>query len=86
MARIIDLPGCENEAAGPLLTLRDVAERLNFSEAAVRKLIQRGELSGFKIGNRFRISPQDLAEYLDQQRVVTPSARDWSDFRLSRSS
>lgn len=69
----------------PLLSVHDVAELLNLTEATVRRLLRRGELEAFKISNQYRIAPEAVSQFLEQQRISTPAARDWSDFRLPRS-
>jgi excisionase family DNA binding protein len=45
------------------LTVREIAEKLDFTEEWVRDLITRKELKATKIG-RWRISPEDLEEFI----------------------
>lgn len=54
-----------------LLTVQDVAETMKVSEKTVRRLIKRGDLSAYKVGERgqLRIKECDLEEYLEAQRV-----------------
>lgn len=54
-----------------LLTLRDVAEALQVSERTIRRLVNRGDLVGFKVGDRgqVRVKSEDLEAYLERQRV-----------------
>lgn len=54
-----------------LLTLREVADALQVSEKTVRRLVNRGDLAGFKVGDRgqVRIMQEDLDAYLQTQRV-----------------
>jgi excisionase family DNA binding protein len=47
-----------------LLSLSEVAERLNISLITVRRLIERGELPSLKIGKVRRVKPADLEAYL----------------------
>jgi len=58
--------------AGPtteLLTVPDVARRLNLSDKTVRRMIQAGELEAYQIRRQWRISERDLCAFLAQQRV-----------------
>jgi len=41
-----------------------VAERLKVKEELVRELIRRGELHAFRIGKAYRITDDDIDEYL----------------------
>ncbi len=54
-----------------LLTVQDVAETMKVSEKTVRRLIKRGDLAAYKVGERgqLRIKECDLEEYLEAQRV-----------------
>lgn len=47
-----------------LLTLEDVAKRLNVSVATVRRLINDGELRAIKVRSQLRVRPSDLNDYL----------------------
>jgi len=42
----------------------DVAERLKVKEELIRELIRRGELHAFRIGKAYRITDDDIDEYL----------------------
>lgn len=61
-----------------LLTLREVAEALQVSEKTIRRLVSRGELVGFKVGDRgqLRVKSEDLEAYLERQRVHVCSQAD----------
>lgn len=54
-----------------LLTLREVADALQVSERTIRRLVSRGDLTGFKVGDRgqVRVRNEDLEAYLERQRV-----------------
>lgn len=47
-----------------MLSVRDVAIRLNCSEATVRRMLRAGRLPGIKVGADFRISPMALAGWI----------------------
>lgn len=51
-----------------LLSIQGVAAFLNLSTKTVRRLIDRGELSAFKLGSQWRIHPRDLDDFLFAQR------------------
>jgi excisionase family DNA binding protein len=52
-----------------LLTLADVADRLNTSERHIRRLVFERRIPYRKIGKFVRFHPDDLAEYIASQRV-----------------
>jgi excisionase family DNA binding protein len=47
-----------------LLTLEEVAKRLNVSVATVRRLINDGELKAIKVRFQLRVKPSDLEDYI----------------------
>jgi len=49
----------------PLLSVADVAERLNVSEKTVRRQIKDGSLPSHRVGRNLRISEDDLRAYLN---------------------
>lgn len=54
-----------------LLTIPEVAEAMKVSEKTVRRLIKRGDLPAFKVGDRgqLRVEEQELERYVESQRV-----------------
>jgi excisionase family DNA binding protein len=50
----------------PLLTARQVAERLHLHRNTVKRVIARGELDVYRLGSRgdIRVSEEQLARYL----------------------
>lgn len=54
-----------------LLTLQDVAETMKVSEKTIRRLIKRGDLAAYKVGERgqLRVKEYDLERYVEAQRV-----------------
>ncbi len=65
MAPMADLPR--------FLQLADVAEVLSTSSAQVYAMVRRGELPAIKIGGRgqWRVSVEDLEDYIAQQKAAT---------------
>ncbi len=54
--------------AGPLLTLKQVAQMLGVSERTVYRLMEEGELHPFKMGKSWKFEQSDLEAYLDRLR------------------
>ena len=52
-----------------LMTTEEVAEYLKVDVVTVRRLINRGELGGYRVGGEFRFTESDLENYLKIQRV-----------------
>jgi CTP synthase len=59
-----------------LLTLEDVADRIKVSVSTVRRWVKSNELKSIKVGNRgqYRISMEDLEEFLAEQEAKQPDA------------
>ena len=51
-----------------LLTVEDVAKRLQVHPEVVRRYLRSGELRGIQIGGRWRIAEEDLAAFIEDQR------------------
>jgi excisionase family DNA binding protein len=52
-----------------LLTTEEVAEYLKVDVVTVRRLINRGELGGYRVGGEYRCTESDVENYLKMQRV-----------------
>jgi excisionase family DNA binding protein len=52
-----------------LMKLGEVARWLGVSEKTVRRYVKSGELPSVFVGNAYRISEEDIAEYLKRARV-----------------
>ena len=52
----------------PALMVSEVARRLNVRANTVRRLIQDGELIGFKVGRQWRVEERDLNAYIRRQK------------------
>jgi excisionase family DNA binding protein len=61
------------------VTVREVAEHLELSETAVRRLIAAGTLPHHKFGGAIRITAEDMREFLDatkgKRTGMTPKAK-----------
>jgi len=47
-----------------MLSLAEVAYRLNVSAQTVRRLIESGQLTGVKVGKQWKVKPEDLEDYI----------------------
>ena len=56
-----------------LMTVDQVAERLQVNEQTVRKWLREGELTGVAFGGRtgWRVSEDDLRTFLDRKRFAS---------------
>jgi len=54
-----------------LLSIQEVAETMKVSEKTVRRLIKRGSIPAYKVGERgqLRVKEGDLERYVEAQRV-----------------
>lgn len=54
-----------------LFTLQEVAETMRVSQRTVRRLIKRGDLAAYKVGDRgqLRVKERDIEGYLESQRI-----------------
>jgi excisionase family DNA binding protein len=55
------------------ITVRDVAAYLNVTEKTVYRLVQRGELPGFKVAGAWRFRRRDIDAWIEEQKRVAPS-------------
>ncbi len=51
-----------------MLTPGEVAERLKISVYSVRRWIKKGELPAYRVGRAWRISADDLAQWLSERQ------------------
>jgi excisionase family DNA binding protein len=51
-----------------ILDADEVAKLLRLNEQTVKRLANRGELPGFKIGGRWRFKRQDIENYIEEQK------------------
>ncbi len=47
-----------------MLTLSEVASRLNVSIETVRRLVKDGSLKAVRVGNQLRVKPEELEDYI----------------------
>lgn len=57
-------------AEQPYLTIEEVAKRFGVNVTTVYRLVKRGKLPAFKIGNQWRFSQMRLQEWVeDHERI-----------------
>src|SRR2546430_1150509 len=52
------------------MTSEEIAELLHVDPVTIRRLINKGELSAYRIGADYRFAPSDLQDYLQRQRIA----------------
>jgi excisionase family DNA binding protein len=58
---------------GQVLTTAQVAELLQVNPRTVQRAIRRGELKAHRVGRVYRVVDQDLREWWEAIRTVSPS-------------
>ena len=53
-----------------ILTVTDVAERLQLDPETIRRYINRGDIVAYKIGKEWRIEEDDLMEFIRRKSNV----------------
>ena len=53
-----------------ILTLEEVAEKLKLSEQTVRRYLRENKITGFKLGNSWRVKEEELMKFIDEQTVT----------------
>jgi excisionase family DNA binding protein len=66
MTKIAKLPQPDRPAAPRLLTIKDVAERLQVSPRTIHRVVANGDLTVIRIGRAVRVSEEALKAFLTQ--------------------
>jgi excisionase family DNA binding protein len=53
-----------------LMTSEEIAELLHVDPVTIRRLVNKSELSAYRIGADYRFAPSDLQDYLQRQRIA----------------
>lgn len=61
------MPPAKQQAAAPLLSIKQAATRLGVCTKTLIRWIEAGDLPAFKIGRQWRISRKDLDQYLNDR-------------------
>lgn len=54
----------------PFMTSEEIAELLHVDPVTIRRQVNKGELSAYRIGADYRFAPADFQDYLRRQRIV----------------
>lgn len=65
-----DLTMRETITGKEILTREEVMEILKIGRSTFYKLLQNGELKGFKEGNRYKVPVDSIEEYVDKRMKV----------------
>lgn len=74
-------------AENEVLTPQEVADILKIAKNTVYELIKRGELNGYRVGNKVRVDVRDVEEYKNRTKSIkntTPSGEISSDNSSAR--
>ncbi|GHO46643.1 helix-turn-helix domain-containing protein [Ktedonospora formicarum] len=58
------------------MTSEEIAELLHVDPVTIRRLVNKGELSAYRIGADYRFAPSDLRDYLKRQRITAQAQSD----------
>ena len=58
------------------MTSEEIAELLHVDPVTIRRLVNKGELSAYRIGADFRFAPSDLQDYLLRQRIAAHAEKE----------
>lgn len=53
-----------------LLTFNEAREFLRINKGTLHKLIRKGDIPAFRVGNLWRIDKEELMEWLKRQRAI----------------
>lgn len=73
--RTENTPTTPAPAVRPLLSTRQISERLGMSRTAVYDLLASGQMETVRINNRLRVEPAVLEAFIDRHRVPAFAAR-----------
>ena len=54
----------------PAMTVRDVAALLNVDEKTIYRLVQKGDLPGFKVLGSWRFQKPDLESWIERKKLT----------------
>src|SRR6266487_375430 len=63
----------------PFKTSEELAELLHVDPVTIRRLVNKGELSAYRIGADYRFALSDLQDYLQRQRITAHTQNEASN-------
>src|SRR5947209_10351467 len=73
---IVPLSTKERVKMEQFMTSEEIAELLHVDPVTIRRLVNKGELSAYRIGADYRFAPSDLQNYLQRQRIAASAQKD----------
>ncbi len=58
------------------MTSEEIAELLHVDPVTIRRLVNKSELSAYRIGADYRFAPSDLQDYLQRQRITAHAQKE----------
>jgi len=58
----------EKKDSAQIMTVEEVAAFLKLSKITVYKLVKKGQIPGFRVGNSWRFRKEDIYEIISKQR------------------
>jgi excisionase family DNA binding protein len=58
------------------MTSEEIAELLHVDPVTIRRLVNKSELSAYRIGADYRFAPSDLRDYLQRQRIAAATQKE----------
>ena len=55
---------------GQMITMDDLAVRLNVNKRTLYRLVQNGEIPGFKVGGSWRFDDDDISAWINTQKSI----------------
>lgn len=65
----------QTKESSQIMTVEEVAAFLKLSKITVYKLVKKGQLPGFRVGNSWRFRKDDIYEIISRQRPDGGSAK-----------
>jgi len=60
----------EERNMNAVITVREVAEYLNVDAKTIYRMVQRGDLPGFKVSGAWRFKREDIDKWIEKQKQV----------------
>ena len=58
-----------------IMTVEEVAEFLKLSKITVYKLVKKGQVPGFRVGNSWRFRKEDIVDIISRQKSAGSESR-----------
>lgn len=58
----------------PAMTVRNVAAFLNVDEKTIYRLVQKGDLPGFKVSGSWRFQRDDVTQWIEERKLIARAA------------